>query len=52
MVTLQGETETKTGLVFWSAEYDYFDPILDMDEVLEFISPSHSRIEWLDGPQE
>lgn len=22
-----------------------------MDEVLEFVSPSHSRIEWLDGPQ-
>ena len=30
-------------------EYDYFGPILDMDEVLEFISPSHSGIEWLDG---
>ena len=28
------------------------DPILDMDEVLEFVSPSHSRIEWLDRPQE
>ena len=45
-VILQGRT------LFWSAEYDYFDPILDMDEVLEFISPSHSGIEWLDGPQE
>ena len=43
---------TKTGLVFWSAEYDYFDPILEMDEVLEFVSPSHSELEWLDGPQE
>ena len=52
MVTLQGGTEQKIGLVFWSAEYDYFDPILDMDEELEFISPSHSGIEWLDGPQE
>ena len=23
-----------------------------MDEVLEFVSPSYSRIEWLDRPQE
>ena len=23
-----------------------------MDKVLEFVSPSHSRIEWLDRPQE
>ena len=23
-----------------------------MDEVLEFVSPSHSELEWLDGPQE
>ena len=33
-------------------EYNYFDPILEVDEVLEFVSPSHSEIEWLDGPQE
>ena len=33
-------------------EYNYFDPILEVDEVLEFVSPSHSGIEWLDGPQE
>ena len=33
-------------------EYNYFDPILDMDGLLEFVSPSHSGIEWLDSPQE
>ena len=33
-------------------EYNYFDPILEMDEVLELVSPSHSEIEWLDRPQE
>ena len=49
---LQGRTESKAGLAFWSAEYNCFDPILDMDEVLEFVSPSHSEIEWFDGPQE
>ena len=32
--------------------YNYFDPILEMDKVLDFVSPSHSRIEWLDTPQE
>ena len=25
---------------------------MDMDEVLEFVSPCHSEIELLDGPQE
>ena len=24
-------------------EYEFFDPILDMDGVLEFVSPSHSE---------
>ena len=56
LVMKEGDTprwnRTKVGLAFWSAEYDYFDPILDMDEVLEFVSPSHSKIEWLDRPQE
>ena len=52
MVILQGRTESKAGLAFRFAEHNFFDPILDMDEVLEFISPSHSGIEWLDGPQE
>ena len=52
MVILQGRTESKAGLAFWSAEHNCFDPILDMDEVLEFVSPSHSGIEWLDRPQE
>ena len=33
-------------------EHNCFDPILHMDEALEFVSPSHSRIEWLDWPQE
>ena len=33
-------------------EYNYFDPILDMDEVPELVSPSHSELERLDGPQE
>ena len=51
-VILQGRTESKAGLAFSSAEYNYFDPIPDMEEVLEFVSPSHSGIEWLDGPQE
>ena len=51
-VILQGRTESKAGLAFWSAEHNCFDPILDMEEVLEFVSPSHSAIEWLDGPQE
>ena len=51
-VILQGRTESKVELAFLSAEYDGFDLILDMDEVLEFVSPSHSGVEWLDGPQE
>ena len=33
-------------------EHNYFDPILNMDEVLEFVSPSHPGMEWLDRPQE
>ena len=33
-------------------EYNYIDPILEVGKVLEFLSPSHSRIEWLDRPQE
>ena len=33
-------------------EYNYFDPILEVDKVLEFVSPSHLKIEWLDIPQE
>ena len=52
MVTLQGRAEQKAGLASWSAEYNCFDPILDMDEVLELVSPSHSEIERLDRPQE
>jgi hypothetical protein len=51
-VILQGTTESKAGLAICSAEHNFFDPILDMEEVLEFVSPSHSAIEWLDGPQE
>ena len=51
-VILQGRTEPKAGLAIRSAEHNFFDPILDMDEVLEFVSPSHSGIEWLDRPQE
>ena len=51
MVILQGRTEPKAGLAIRSAEHNFFDPILDMEEVLEFVSPSHSAIEWLDGPQ-
>ena len=47
-----GQNISEAGLAFWSAEYTCFDPILDMDEVLEFISPSHSEIEWLDRQQE
>ena len=46
------ENRTKSWIGIWSAEYNYFDPILDMDKVLEFVTPSHSGIEWLDGPQE
>ena len=38
MVILQGRTEQKLD----SAEHNCFDPILDMEEVLEFVSPSHS----------
>ena len=52
MEILQGRTESKVGLAFLFAEYNFFDPILDMDEVLEFVSPSHSGVDWLDGPQE
>ena len=33
-------------------EYNNFDLILEMDKVLEFVSPSHSKIEWPDEPQE
>ena len=51
-VILLGRTEPKAGLAIRSAEHNFFDPILDMEEVLEFVSPSHSAIEWLDGPQE
>ena len=42
-VILQGRTESKAGLAFSFADYNYLDPILDMDEVLEFVSPSHSE---------
>ena len=41
-VILQGRTEPKAGLAIRSAEHNFFDPILDMEEVLEFVSPSHS----------
>ena len=51
-VTLQGGTEPKAGLKLCFAIHNYLDPTLDMGQVLEFVSPSHSRIEWLDGPQE
>ena len=50
-VTLQGGIDQKLDCI-WSAEYKCFDPILEMDEVLEFVSPSNSELEWLDGPQE
>ena len=50
-VILQGRTYQKLDCIS-SAEYNCFDPILDMEEVLEFVSPSHSGIEWRDGPQE
>ena len=52
MVILQGRTGSKAGLAICSVEHNFFDPILDMEDVLEFVSPSHSAIEWLDGPQE
>ena len=32
----------KAGLAICSAEHNFFDTILDMEEVLEFVSPSHS----------
>ena len=52
-VIFQGRTESKAGLAICSAEHNFFfDPILDMEEVLEFVSPSHSAIEWLDGSRE
>ena len=43
---------TKARLAFRSVDYNCFGPILEVDKVLEFVSPSHSRIEWLDRPQE
>ena len=46
MVILQGGAEQKLVSIY-STEHNYFDPILDRDEVLEFVSPSHSGIEWL-----
>ena len=48
---LQGRTEQKLD---WHliCGIQLLDPILEMDEVLEFVSPSHSGIEWLVGPQE
>ena len=42
---LQRRMESKAGLAFGSVEHNYFDPILDMDEVLEFVSPRDSKIE-------
>ena len=51
MVTLQGRAGSKAGLAFWPAEYNYYDLILEMDKVLEFVSPIHSEIERLDGAQ-
>ena len=51
MVILQGGVDQKLVSIY-SAEHNYFDPILDMDEVLEFVSPSHSEVERIDGPQE
>ena len=51
-VIFQGRTESKAGLAICSAEHNFFDPILDMDEVPEFVSPSHSELERLDGQQE
>ena len=35
------QNRAKAGLAICSAEYNYFDPILDMDEGPEFVSPSH-----------
>ena len=51
-VILQGRAEQKLDWHFDMRNATTFDPILDMDEVLEFVSPNHSGIEWLDGPQE
>ena len=50
-VILQDRTEQKLDWhLICRTEHNYFDPILD--EVLEFVSPSHFGIEWPDGPQE
>ena len=51
MIILQGRTEQKLD---WHliCGIQLLDPILDMEEVLEFVSPSHSGIEWPDRPQE
>ena len=51
MVIPQGRTDQKLDCNLICG-HNYFDPILNMDEVLEFVSPSYSGIEWLDGPQE
>ena len=44
--------QNKTWIGILICRIQLLDPILNMDEVLEFVSPSHSRIEWLDRPQE
>ena len=52
-VILQDRKEQKLDWhLICRTEHNYFDPILDMDEILEFVSPSHFGIEWLDGSQE
>ena len=51
MVTLQGRTEQKLDWHFDPRNTTTF-PVLEVDKVLEFVSPSHLRIEWLDRPQE
>ena len=50
MVIPQGRTDQKLDCNLICG-HNYFDPILNMDEVLEFVSPIHSEIEWLGGPQ-
>ena len=46
-VILQGRTEPKAGLAFWSAEYNCFDPILDMVRYWSlFLQVIQDRMAW------
>ena len=50
MVTLQGRAEQRLD---WHFDLrNTTTSIQEMDRIPEFVSPSHSGIEWLDGPQE